>query len=465
MLSGVELAQAVLAAKDRYKLLSLGAETPIKVGDDGFLNVEDEDVRRAYMKIATRIHPDKLPTFANATRAFQCLVRAYELCCKPDLRGDESDDSRDDDDDDEDDEDEKDDEDDGDSDYSGGAVSNRHKAPTKKTAAAAPSSDAKGKALGAAASKNAAQKAKPKASKAKKPAKATAKDKKDAQAEEVQTDVQCPRCHADWGSHLKSEGREALYTSFMKGHAQVHCLNCLFEFGCLTATHRCPYCTRTVEYRPSSVESIQTCPNDKQPGIRKACGKRFCVAHFAMSKAKAAEEEARRKAADDARKQREKSAEDRASRAARFEAATGLDDEDGWLEELGAFIVSEDCPRCGKQFTSGHKAHLLKCKKGKKGGGGGAKGGGAPAKKRKRSGDGVGSWMVGKYDDDDDDRLYREPKAAKKQKPEKKPAEKKPAEKKKKAQPAEKKKKAKPAPARKKSRAPSDDSDSDWSES
>ena len=158
MLSGVELAQAVLAAKDRYKLLSLGAETPIKVGDDGFLNVEDEDVRRAYMKIATRIHPDKLPTFANATRAFQCLVRAYELCCKPDVRGDESDDSRDDDDDDEDEKDDEDDEDnDGDSDYSGGAVSNRHKAPTKKTAAAASSSDAKGKALGAAASKNAAQ--------------------------------------------------------------------------------------------------------------------------------------------------------------------------------------------------------------------------------------------------------------------------------------------------------------------
>ena len=92
----MELAQRVLRAKDRYALLSLGSETPIVVQADGFLSVEDEDVRRAYLKIATRIHPDKLPPSfaAEGVRAFQALVRAYELCCKPDLRGEESDDSR-----------------------------------------------------------------------------------------------------------------------------------------------------------------------------------------------------------------------------------------------------------------------------------------------------------------------------------------------------------------------------------
>ena len=42
-----------------------------------------------------RIHPDKIPGFADGTKAFQALVRAYELCCKPDLRADDSDDSRD----------------------------------------------------------------------------------------------------------------------------------------------------------------------------------------------------------------------------------------------------------------------------------------------------------------------------------------------------------------------------------
>ena len=38
----------------------------------------------------------------------------------------------------------------------------------------------------------------------------------------------------------------------------------------------------------------------------------------------------------------------------------GEDDE--WLAELGQFIVSEDCPRCGKVFTEKHAAHLRVCK-------------------------------------------------------------------------------------------------------
>ena len=30
--------------------------------------------------------------------------------------------------------------------------------------------------------------------------------------------------------------------------------------------------------------------------------------------------------------------------------------------ELGQFIVSEDCPRCGKHFSCGHAKHLKSCK-------------------------------------------------------------------------------------------------------
>ena len=106
-----ELAREVLKAKDRYALLSLGSDTPIKPDTEGFLNLEDEDVRRVYLKMAARIHPDKIPGFADGTKAFQALVRAYELCCKPDLRADDSDDSRDEDEeDDEDDDDEEEDE-------------------------------------------------------------------------------------------------------------------------------------------------------------------------------------------------------------------------------------------------------------------------------------------------------------------------------------------------------------------
>ena len=113
LLGGVDLARAVLKAKDRYDLLSLGSATPIRVADDGFLNLEDEDIRRIYIKMSVKIHPDKLREFPDATKAFQALVRAYELCCKPDLREEESDDSRDDD---ERDDDERDDDDESDDD-------------------------------------------------------------------------------------------------------------------------------------------------------------------------------------------------------------------------------------------------------------------------------------------------------------------------------------------------------------
>ena len=108
MLSGEELARAVLKAKDRYALLSLGSAVPVVLTADGYLNLEDEEVRKCYMKIASRIHPDKLPGCSDATKAFQALVRAYELCCKPELRADDSDDSRDEDDEDEDEEEDED---------------------------------------------------------------------------------------------------------------------------------------------------------------------------------------------------------------------------------------------------------------------------------------------------------------------------------------------------------------------
>ena len=44
--SGEELVAAVLAAKDRYSLLSLGSNVPISVQSDGYLNLEDGEVGR-----------------------------------------------------------------------------------------------------------------------------------------------------------------------------------------------------------------------------------------------------------------------------------------------------------------------------------------------------------------------------------------------------------------------------------
>ena len=83
MLCGAELARAILGAPNRYSLLSLGSrDGPIEVGADGFINREDEEVRRCYTRLAAQCHPDRLRDVPDATKAFQALVRAYELCCK-----------------------------------------------------------------------------------------------------------------------------------------------------------------------------------------------------------------------------------------------------------------------------------------------------------------------------------------------------------------------------------------------
>ena len=392
-----ELARKVLAAKDRYALLSLGSDVPIVLTNEGYCNVEDEDVRRAYMKIATRIHPDKLTAFKQATEAFQKLVRAYELVCKPDQRADESDDSRDDDDDDGDGDGDGDNDDNKDGDSRETEDSSEEEDSSEDNSEASP----RGKNRARTSLARCKPAAKPTPAKPTKPAakpRARAKKKAGAAAAaaaEMRTCVRCPRCHAEWGEHLKGESNEAAYTEFMRGVRQVHCLTCLFEFGALTAGHGCPACKRSFEYRPNKFGKVHVCPDTKERG-KKKCGISFRAKEYLRSAAaqQATDAELERAAAE--RRRKEEAAESRRARGAERQGADS--DDAAWLEELGQFIVTEDCPRCGKQFTTGHKAHLLKCKPcgGKRGGSGGGGGGGALSKKRKA---GAGSFIVGRYDD------------------------------------------------------------------
>ena len=39
----------------------------------------------------------------------------------------------------------------------------------------------------------------------------------------------------------------------MMGLRSFTCSTCLFEFGCMTATHICPHCTREFEYVEESL--------------------------------------------------------------------------------------------------------------------------------------------------------------------------------------------------------------------
>ena len=451
LLSGVDLARAVLKAKDRYELLSLGSAEPIRVGDDGFLNVEDEDVRRVYIKMSVKIHPDKLREFPEATKAFQALVRAYELCCKPDLREDESDDSRSGGDESDDDEEEEagDDESDDDDEAAApeaaapAAPRARAKAPTSY-AEVDSDEDLDEDSDEDEAPKKRAPKRAPKAKAGKQPPRKkkapTAKKKKKAprqrrrrstaantrgDAAERRTGVSCPRCSSGWGDHLRGEGQEGLYTEFMRGARQVSCTSCLFEFGCLSAGHKCPDCSAPFEYRPQRFDAAFVCS-------RKSCGATFSVARFALSRAAKAGEADRK--ADESRKRKAEAAS--RARAERAEKLRDDDDDEAALLELGAFIVSEECPRCGKLFTSGHKKHLATCSVATK-----------PAGKLK------GAWLVGSTSSRDGDYVAkpRKPAAAKKAtvSKAKKPAAAKPASK-------------KPAARKPKKAADSDESDDDF---
>ena len=275
-------------------------------------------MRRAYLRISQKIHPDKLSTFADATKAFQACVRAYELICKPELRAMESDDSRD--------EEEVGDDDDEvvestaqSQQRAGSSATHKAQKPRKtrqhaearKRAGATkskkesfprrdpPEAKKKRTRVSRASSSSGSEdekfqadtsdkddelaRGKPgargKASKTEKKAKHGSKvqaargdrfidddddegwwssssssaaggDEEESDFEQQQqqrqkpalpkfkkprsnancyrTPVTCPKCHAEWGAHLKAEGQEHTYSLFMQGVRQVHCLTCLF---------------------------------------------------------------------------------------------------------------------------------------------------------------------------------------------------------------------------------------------
>ena len=395
----------------RYVLLSLGAPIPLVVDKEGFLNFDDAEVRKMYLRISQKIHPDKLPHYADATAAFQKCARAYELVCKPELRADEEDDSRS-------------EVEVGDEDHEdlkkaeGSGLANKARKP-RKTRQPAEARAAKGKRAKAGKPKRdkkphdrsapvSSGKEKKKrsrvsrvsssseevgeeadddsdvplaarASARSKSKKCASKDKafiddeedeggwtsssaddeaedEDEDEEEAdlgellfskkdkkpalpklmkarsnsncyRTTVACPKCRAEWGHHLKAEGQEFSYSLFMQGLRQVHCLRCLFEFGALTAGHKCPHCKKPFTYMPSMYNKKIT---------HTQCKKKFGIYNFVASKAK--EDEHLMKIAEEEAKRRrkEEAAESRAQRARNF---AEIDDGDFDMV-LGQLIVS-----------------------------------------------------------------------------------------------------------------------------
>jgi curved DNA-binding protein CbpA len=133
-------------------------------------------MRKAYLKISLIIHPDKIGrVFAQATKAFQALVRAFERLSSPDLTTE--------------------------------------------------ADERKG-------------------SKGKEAAKTIARSNENC----FRTKVKCPRCKQPWSEGTLDGNPPYFYNFLMTGLKQYSCSTCLCEFGCMTAIHACPHCSKRFEY-------------------------------------------------------------------------------------------------------------------------------------------------------------------------------------------------------------------------
>jgi hypothetical protein len=66
------------------------------------------------------------------------------------------------------------------------------------------------------------------------------------------------------------------YNFLMNGLKQYCCSTCLFEFGCMTAVHVCPFCTQDFEYSPQDYHRKIVCGNS-------GCDREFGFYEFVTS--------------------------------------------------------------------------------------------------------------------------------------------------------------------------------------
>ena len=77
--------------------------------------------------------------------------------------------------------------------------------------------------------------------------------------------MSCPRCSAEWG--LPDSGVQPYDFNFlMQGIKLYCCALCLCEFGCVSATHRCPLCRKPFPYHPNDFHRQVSCGNPKCKG-------------------------------------------------------------------------------------------------------------------------------------------------------------------------------------------------------
>lgn len=165
------------------------------------------------------------------------------------------------------------------------------------------------------------------------------------------TRVCCPRCKNPWSESSVEGNPEYYYNFMMTGIKSFTCATCLFEFGCMTALHYCPFCKHSSEYHPSDYHRKITCGN-------KACNRDygFYLYHCSDRVIKDMKIEVKRH-----REKQAKTTEQKRRRAEAFRrrqrgqnicspATTNNDTEDA-AEIAFRIGLSNECPRCGKSLA------------------------------------------------------------------------------------------------------------------
>ena len=171
------------------------------------------------------------------------------------------------------------------------------------------------------------------------------------------TRIGCPRCHSAWGLPL-SGLPDYCYNVFMQGLKMYCCSECLFEFGCLTADHQCPHCSKTFQYDPNDYHRHVSCGNEK-------CQSTFGFYTYNMSAR--AEKVLREEITNDQLKKmkRREQLQARAARGKRKDIAQSADENLAFQEKLFLHKLIDECPRCGEIPEEGDSEslhlHLKEC--------------------------------------------------------------------------------------------------------
>ena len=165
------------------------------------------------------------------------------------------------------------------------------------------------------------------------------------------TRVCCPRCKQPWSEGGLDGNPDYCYNFLMMGLKCYTCSTCLFEFGCMTAIHRCPHCNGPFEYSPQDYHRKIKCS-------RKRCGK--SVGFLLYNCSDRVMNDMRREVKEE-QERRLKTREAKQRRASRMSGRGGFDEEKAFLMGL-----VDCCPRCGESFEGypdeeTQRLHLMDC--------------------------------------------------------------------------------------------------------